>query len=356
VVFLHGWKHNAAPNDTSLRSFRAVLRDARLSEDHRPEPRQILGVYLSWRGLSLSGNPVWTNSSFWARKNAASRVAVGSVREILGRLRAFQKARNSQSNEIEDPNAGTRLIIAGHSFGGLILFMAVSEYLIESTVGRHFGGGAGKRVVRPFGDFIILINPALEAARYQALYNAVLAQTAYPENQRPCFLAVTASNDHATGFWFPLGRWISTRLEAVRRNAMSEIPTNAQSEANLKTVGHLPWFMTHRLSAGTPETSAHQVYQGRALSKGSVLSDFDTEGRDFDAFNNQFRRNGHLMPGWNRTYTNGAHLEHVAGDPDNPFWIIRATPEVVDGHNGIFRPVFLDFLRQLCDDRLRHIG
>jgi hypothetical protein len=28
VVFLHGWKHNAAPNDTSLRSFRAVLRDA----------------------------------------------------------------------------------------------------------------------------------------------------------------------------------------------------------------------------------------------------------------------------------------------------------------------------------------
>jgi hypothetical protein len=31
-------------------------------------------------------------------------------------------------------------------------------------------------------------------------------------------------------------------------------------------------------------------------------------------------------------------------------------PEVVDGHNGIFRPVFLDFLRQICDDRLRHIG
>jgi hypothetical protein len=55
-------------------------------------------------------------------------------------------------------------------------------------------------------------------------------------------------------------------------------------------------------------------------------------------------------------YTEGAILKHVAGDPDNPFWIVEAMPEVVDGHNGIFRPVFLDFLRQICDDRLRHIG
>jgi hypothetical protein len=34
---------------------------------------------------------------------------------------------------------------------------------------------------------------------------------------------------------------------------------------------------------------------------------------------------------------------------------VEVGPEVIDGHNGIFRPVFLDFLRQLCDDRLRHI-
>jgi len=62
---------------------------------------------------------------------------------------------------------------------------------------------------------------------------------------------------------------------------------------------------------------------------------------------------GHLLKGWKRTYTLGAILEHVGGNPDNPFWTIEATLEVVDGHNEIFRPVFLDFLRQVCDDRLQ---
>ena len=351
MVFIHGWKHNAAPDDANLRSFRAVLEDARLSENRRPTPRQILGVYLSWRGLSLSGNWFWTNGSFWTRKNAGSRVAVGSIREILARLRAFQRARNEPSNELEAPNVGTRLIIVGHSFGGLILFTAVSEYLIESVTGRLLAGGDKKHVVRPFGDLVILINPAFEAARYQALYTAVLAQPAYPENQRPCFLAVTARNDQATGVAFPLGRWISTRLEAVRLNALSAGPADAQKEANLNTIGHLRWLITHRLSAaGSPETSPHQAYEGR------VSSNFDAEELAFDIFNKEFRRDGHLLKGWKRTYTEGAILKHVAGDPDNPFWIVEAMPEVIDGHNGIFRPVFLDFLRQICDDRLRHIG
>jgi hypothetical protein len=352
VVFIHGWKHNAAPEDTNLRSFRAVLKDARLSEDRRPTPRQILGVYLSWRGLSLSGNWFWTNASFWTRKNAAARVAVGSIREILARLRAFQKARNQASNEIETPNVGTRLIVVGHPFCGLILFTAVSEYLIESVTGRRFEGREKKRVVRPFGDLIILINPAFEAARFQALYTAVLAQPSYPENQRPCFLAVTARNDQATGVAFPLGRWISTRLEAIRLHALIGGPADAQKQANLNTIGHLRWLTTHRLGAlESQETSPHQAYEGRR-----VRSDFDAEELAFDTFNKEWRRDGHLMRGWKRTYTEGAILEHVGGNPDNPFWLVEATPEVVDGHNGIFRPIFLDFLRQLCDDRLRHVG
>ena len=32
-----------------------------------------------------------------------------------------------------------------------------------------------------------------------------------------------------------------------------------------------------------------------------------------------------------------------------------AAKEVIDGHNGIFRPIFLNFLRQLCDDRVRRV-
>jgi hypothetical protein len=84
VAFIHGRKHNAAADDTSLQSFRGVLRDTCLSESHRRR-RQVLGVYLSWRGLSLSGNDVWMNASFWTRKKAAAKVAVGvSGKSLLG--------------------------------------------------------------------------------------------------------------------------------------------------------------------------------------------------------------------------------------------------------------------------------
>jgi hypothetical protein len=349
VVFVHGWKHNAAAADGNLRSFRALLRDARASEDQRETSRRVLGVYLSWRGRSLYGNWLWMNASFWTRKGAAFRVAVGSVREILARLRAEQRQRNRQT--IDHPNGrrgqGTRLVLTGHSFGALILFSAVAENLIESVARSH------ERVVRPFGDLVILVNPAFEATRYQPLLTALLARPGFPPDQRPCFLAVTATNDWATGWAFPIGRWLVTRFEAVRRRALPGLPDDAQRQANLKTVGHLPWLRTHRLSAPAqpkaPGTKAEQAYAG------SGPPDVDVEKRAFEEFTRKYRPDGHLKPRWQRSYTRGALLEHVTGNPDNPFWIVEVTPEVIDGHNGIFRPVFLDFLRQLCDDRLRHI-
>jgi hypothetical protein len=363
VAFIHGWKHNAAPNDTALESFRCVLRDLGCSENRR----QVLGVYLGWRGLSLLGNKLWMNVSFWARKKAAGKVAVGSVREILARLRAFQTERNN-SHDGEESDVGTRLCIAGHSFGGLILFTAVSEYLIESVT-RTFFGSSEKHIIRPFGDLVILINPAFEAARYLPLYTAVQAKTVYAKNQRPCFLAVTATNDRATGFWFPLGRWLSTRLESVRRNALESWssdhakvsassvripPADAQKETILKTIGHLEWLTTHRLSCSKKEAeqSAYQAYKG----KGPDHPDWNTERQAFHEFNRECRPDGHLQPGWKRIYAGGAILEHCNGHPDNPFWTIEAKPEIVYGHNGIFRPVFVNFLRQVLEDRLQPIS
>jgi pimeloyl-ACP methyl ester carboxylesterase len=354
VVFIHGWKHNARTGDDFLESFRGVLRDTYRSERNRRN-RQILGVYLSWRGLSSSGNVFWENASFWARKKAAAKVALGCVREILAWLRAFQVARN-QSYDVD----GTRLIFVGHSFGGLILFTAVSEYLIESVIRCICNS---EPVVQPFGDLIILINPAFEAARYLPLFSAA-RRADYPKNQRPCFLAVTSTNDDATKYWFPMGRRFSTRLESVRQNAFAwerrnalewdEIipPADAQEQSILHTVGHLPWLTTHRLSCPNRDESTHQAYEGMGPAK----PDWDKERQAFIEFNQKFRPNGHLQKNWKRTYSSGAILEHLYGNPDIPFWTIEAAPEVVDGHNGIFGKVFLDFLRQVCDDRLQSIA
>jgi hypothetical protein len=84
--------------------------------------------------------------------------------------------------------------------------------------------------------------------------------------------------------------------------------------------------------------------------------DWDKERTAFDEFNQTFRPNGRLREKWKRTYSSGAILEHVRGNPNNPFWTIEAGPEVVDGHSEIFGKVFMDFLRQVIDDRLRPIA
>jgi hypothetical protein len=343
IVFIHGWKHNAASEDDNLKTFRDVLKEAHESEVSRSnaaKARPVVGVFIGWRGLSLCGNPIWTNLSFWTRKSVALRVAVGSVREVLSRLRSVQRAVNAAS---PDPSRRVELILAGHSFGALVLYTAIAEYLVE--------GAACAKVVRPFGDLVILINPAFEAARYQALHTAIVSRpNGFAPYQRPTFVSITAKNDLATRIAFPLGRLANTWFESVRKINQQGQPENAQKLAIRNTMGHLAWLVTHELEAqNTVVPQAQHVYRrGRTRS-------YQDEEVDFAQFNQQFRPGGHLSKGWVREYSSGARLRHVQGDPDNPFWNVIATPEIVDGHNGISKHIFIDCLRQLCDDRLRRV-
>jgi len=71
----------------------------------------------------------------------------------------------------------------------------------------------------------------------------------------------------------------------------------------LNTVGHLPWMTTHALAS--PEGgSSYQL------------------------------------------------AEVADGAPVDPFWVVRAAPAVIDGHNGIFQPPFLHFV---ADQVFRHV-
>ncbi|HXW19210.1 MAG TPA: hypothetical protein VEK35_01760, partial [Roseiarcus sp.] len=140
--------------------------------------------------------------------------------------------------------------------------------------------------------------PAFEAARYLPVYEltrlrieAKIATAAQP----PVFICATAENDWATGYAFPLGSLSSLLTESwlgwKERQAM------------LNTVGHLPWMTTHALAS--PEGgSSYQL------------------------------------------------AEVADGAPVDPFWVVRAAPAVIDGHNGIFQPPFLHFV---ADQVFRHV-
>jgi hypothetical protein len=66
--------------------------------------------------------------------SAARRVAIGSIREVLGHLRALQDHVNATGPPISRRVA---LLLVGHSIGGLILYSAVSEYLVEAATNNQ---------------------------------------------------------------------------------------------------------------------------------------------------------------------------------------------------------------------------
>ena len=98
-VFVHGWHHNAAPGDSNIESFKDSL--ARLSKvesdlsltKHRAA-RKVVGVYVGWRGESITV-PVVNGLTFWERKNTAQDVGYLGVTELLLKLEEIANVKNS---------------------------------------------------------------------------------------------------------------------------------------------------------------------------------------------------------------------------------------------------------------------
>ncbi len=280
IVFIHGWKHDARSDDDNLKDFRRVLEQTVYYEEVQAKnqtppqsPRAVLGVFVGWRGMSLYDNlKGWLeNVTFWWRQQAGRRVAAGSVRELFGYLHQYRKSR-------KDRGGRPLLVIVGHSFGGMIVYSALAQSLIEAAA------TPSGRVTPSFANLVLLINPAIEAARYLPVQALVEERQSTQEAvlQPPVFVCATAKNDWATGLAFPLGNLYSRFTETTK--------PGQEREAILKTIGHVSWMKTHDLAA-----------------------DFGAGG------------------------TTGYKLAPPA--PNNlsttPFWVVQATPDVINGHNDI---------------------
>jgi pimeloyl-ACP methyl ester carboxylesterase len=284
VVFAHGWKNNARSDNDNLKNFRQVLIQTVQQEKswqaaNGGEPRPVLGIFVGWRGRSLGDrHGVIDNLTFWDRQDAGRRVAVGSVRELLGRLRHYRNHRK------DVPGGAPLLVIVGHSFGGMIMYSALAQSLIEAAT------TAKPHISTRFADLVLLVNPAFEAARYLPIYD-LLKDRAAPEGeeQPPVFVCATAANDWATGLAFPAGNAYCLLTERWRGTQ--------ERQAMINTMGHLDWLITHDLKA--KEES----------------------------------------PGYDRTARSPG--------PHQPYWIMSATPAVINGHSGIFQTPFLRFIADL---------
>jgi len=336
VVFAHGWKHSAAPDDGNINTFRKALAnlsaaDAAVRGSNAASPRQVVGVYLGWRGGSVSV-PVVKELSFWERKNTAHKVGHGSVTEVLSRLELIKETRNTIEQDKD-----TRLVVVGHSFGGAVVYAAVGQLLGNRFV--HTKGPPGEQSnVAGYGDLVVLINPAFEAMLFSSLSDMSAERGTYFDTQLPVTAVLTSEDDKATKYAFPLGRWFSTIFEKThtmkRRNAVTNQFESVDGDAaNRTAVGHFASYRTHTL-APTDERKREDVAAADPSQVAATSANASTQWADDQP--------GSVIPFGAVTLTRNATS---AGR--NPYIVAYVDQELIRDHNDIDDPRVIQFIEQL---------
>jgi hypothetical protein len=159
LMFVHGWKHSASPGDSNLVSFFSFVTNmaAVPMKNAYGKDYAVVGVYFGWRGNIFDFDrenlgPVFPFSvatllGYYNRDAAAKRVGGISATEAMMSLAGAAKTRSLQSlttwNDEPETFFGTnnapqlppdplesRVVIAGHSMGGLIVERAFAQALI----------------------------------------------------------------------------------------------------------------------------------------------------------------------------------------------------------------------------------
>ncbi|RYY75750.1 MAG: lipase [Gammaproteobacteria bacterium] len=334
TVFVHGWHHSAAPGDRNIESFKTLLGKMAENENAMSKrlnrlPRKILGVYIGWRGDSIS-IPYVNTTTFWDRKSVAQEVGLQGVTEVLLRLEQIVNVKIAQENVPRPQNS--RMVTIGHSFGGAVLFTALQQVFadrfFDSNREKSYDGDA-----KGFGDLVLLINPAFESLRYSTLYD--IAQEGcrrYFDSQMPLLAILTSQKDKATDVAFPLGRIFSTVFEShkplVRHEctATGLLPTKiSEYKADKTAVGHFNPYQTHAMTPRKQWSNLSTVQQFSLLQNQWASLDYGGT-LDFSE----------------------VRLQHFGKTtPHNPYMNIYVDKKIMPDHNNIWRNELMSFIEEM---------
>lgn len=370
LVFAHGWHNNSKPcpnlaSDNCTRDVKQFIQMVqRVGNMAQYKGRPVRGVYIGWRGDSIEAKGItWALSmlgTFWDRKAAAHQIGhSGGVYELLSRISEARRA-----------NRNARLLVHGHSFGGAIVYSALSNHLVDQirrdertrsatalAKTKYFGEETRlkDREVQPFADLVLLLNPAFEAMRLRPQLDLARSQQ-YPLGEQteedpslpPRLVILTTEADWATRHIFPLGRFLSTQTDSYADDT-------AKAE-NRTAVGHHIPFVTHQLiavdSCSSSPPQNQKVYPGDLSSRSTLClpGKYAVSGAEPRAV--QLTRCDNLS---SCTATAGDHfLER--GSPDEgrvpyrmPILNIRTNASVSSGHNDIRSGSIENFMLSLME-------
>jgi len=329
TVYVHGWQHNASPDDANVANFSKSLKklsqieNALASKNNRP-PRKIAGIYVGWRGKSLA-IPGLNLLTFWDRKATALNVGYMGIAELFLKLEEISNVRNSW-----EPPVKSRLVIIGHSFGGQAVYSATSQILASRFIDSR-ENKIMQDTAKGFGDLVVLLNPAFEALRYAPLYDLSNDRCSYFPEQRPRLAILTSETDYATKLAFPVGRFFSTFFEThdtIKREfcggRLKHQLTLKEGTADRTTVGHFEPFISHTLTtAPNAEPPAISLYNNAHNLWGEQVAGAETQ--------------------YGRTIL--THLDRTA--PRNPYLNIRVDTNLIANHGDIWGDKVQEFIRLL---------
>lgn len=385
VLYTHGWHHSAAPNDKNVVAFRELLEgasgleknlcllkrstderagaDSCSESEHAPlskKKRHVVGIYVGWRGDSLLG-PIIEDASIWDRKLAAEKVALGSVQEMYARIHDFylkHTCHSVRSDLVKDcrQKPDVRLLTIGHSFGGLITYRSLAPRLMLGTVETHRQTADGMTVPIPyaygFGDLTVLINPAFEGTRFEALAWAAshreyqqgqsdgLQQTA----QLPYLIVAQSKGDMATHYAFPMFRRVTTLFESA---------PGIEAEGNIKTIGWASRYKTHELlmdpdndvcGGGENVTDPIEI-----LSRQAAWSEEQLKAH-YQRFDGDLRLCNRLLL---KKVAPDNSVDRLPRKPFMPLWLIQTDTKIIKDHNDFLNSRFVDFVWQIYYTILR---
>ena len=335
LLYVHGWKNNAnaAPPFAikDVEKFKVALNRvativSRLKQGDRLPP--LVGIYIGWRGASVTVEPVET-LTFWPRRATARRVGRSALFESVGRI--VDAAKTSADDR-------TRLILVGHSFGSRVLENAVDGLDAQGKKpGRMLEWQQALRAEPgaisppPPADLVLFVNAATQSSISEKTIHRLQEKgTVFygpggslesckddPTGERkaacrplPLYLAISSTGDAATRYVLPI--------------ANSLIPP-----------GPLPLRL--RSAAFTGRLRSHEAVEVdcpppvpyRCQPSGALEFCFEAN-RDVERVCYQLRRK-----------TSAAN--------QTPFWVMTVDPRVVADHGDIWNQNLLDLFAAVLE-------